>query len=181
MSRVRFQLWAGSLLAVVAAKCRAEPAGTVPDPDTIPRFGTWAKGLTAAQVAEARGQFADAVALATPLVPVAGETPLADHVATFDVVARAQLALGMHAAALDAAERGIELGEPMEFGSILWRLRAVRALALARLGRTDEAAQEAARGTAAAALLADRIADSELRAWFERQARSFEILPSSRQ
>ena len=181
MSRVRFQAWAGSLLAVVAAHCRADGGDTVPDPETIPRFGTWTKGLTGAQVALADGEPADAIALANPLLPAADDEPHADHVSVFDVVARAQLALGDHAAALDAATRGIELGEPMCFGSILWRLRAVRARALDRLGRTDEAAREAASARADVADLAGRIADPDLRAWFERHASSFEISPSSRQ
>ena len=181
MSRVRLERWAASLLAVVAAHCRAETVGAVPDPATIPRSGAGTRGLTAAQVALADGDPAGAEALATPLLPTAGQTPLADHVAAFDVVARARLALGDHASALDAASGGIERGEPMDFGSILWRLRAVRALALGGLGRTDDAARESARAAAEVAVLAARIVDPELRAWFERHARSFEISPSNSQ
>ena len=181
MSRVRFQAWAGSLLAVVAARCRADGGEAVPSPDSIPRFGTWTKGLIAAQVALADGKPADALALTNPLLPAADDVPHADHVSVFDVVASAQLALGDHAAALDAASRGIELGEPMCFGSILWRLRAVRSRALDGLGRSDEAAREAASARAEVTDLAGRIADPDLRAWFERQASSFEISPSSRQ
>jgi hypothetical protein len=181
MLRVRFQAWAGSLLAVVAAQCRADGGDTVPDPDALPRWGTWTKGLTAARVALADGEPAAAIALAIPLLPAVGETPNAEHVSAFDVVARAQLAIGDHAAALDATTRGIDLGEPMGFGSILWRLRAVRVLALDGLGRTDEAAGEAAKARAEVTELAGRIADPGLRTWFERQASSFEISPSSRQ
>ncbi len=176
MARVRFQLWAGSLLAVVAAHCRAETEGEVPDPAAIPSFGTWSGGLTAAQVALADGDPARALALASPLLPTGDETPLADHVAIFDVAARSQNALGDHAAALDAATRGIERAEPMRFGAILWRLRAVRALAFAGLGRAEDAERESKAARAEVVLLSARIIDLELRAWFERQTSSFDDL-----
>jgi hypothetical protein len=181
MSRVRFQLWAGALLAVVAAHCRAEADGEVPDPIAIPSFGTWSGGLTAAQVALADNDPERALGLALRLLPTGEDTPLADHVATFDVTAQAQYALGDYAAALDATTRGIERAEPMRFGSIIWRLRAVRALALAGLGRAEDAERESTAAQAEVGRLAARITDPELQAWFERQASSFEISPSSRQ
>ncbi len=181
MSRVRFQRWAGSLLEVVAAQCRAETAGVVPDPASIPRFGTGPRGASAAQVALADGDPASAVTLAALVLPTGESTALADHATTLDVVACAHLALGDHNAALEAATRGIELADPMNFGSILWRMRAVRALACEGLGRIDDAARESAYARSEAAALSARISDPELRNWFERQASSFEISPSNRQ
>ena len=69
----------------------------------------------------------------------------------------------------------------MTFGSILWRLHTVRALAFEGLGRTDDASRESVLARTQITALAERIADPELRAWFERQTESFEVSPSRHQ
>jgi hypothetical protein len=84
------------------------------------------------------------------------------------VVAQAKLALGDHPAACDAADRGLALAESMGFGALIWQLRRVRGLALEALGDVDAAAVLATAEVEFRAL-ADRIADPELRSWFERQ------------
>jgi class 3 adenylate cyclase len=170
LTRVWMQYWAGSLMALVGAQCRIETVGSVPDPESLPAFGEWRTGLAAAHVALAQGELLQALDLATPACPRSEDvTPVADHVRAFDVVAQAQLGLGDHAAALDAATRGLELAEQMEFGSLIWRLRRVHGLALDALGR-DDASDVLARADAEFEVLADRITDPELRGWFERQA-----------
>jgi hypothetical protein len=131
-------------------------------------FGEWQHGLTGAQVALAEGDLAGAVELATPACPADGQAPIADHVRALLVVAQAKLALGDHPAALDAADRGLALAESMDFGALIWQLRRVRGLALEALGDPD-ASNVLATAAAEFGVLADRIADPELRDWFERQ------------
>ena len=90
-------------------------------------------------------------------------------------LAQSQLMLGDMAAALDAADRALALAEPMGFGVLIWQLRRVRGLALEELG--DPAADAV---LAAAAVefetLADRIADPDLRTWFEGQRPRTDLL-----
>ncbi len=168
VNRVWMQYWAGSLMAVVTAYAgqRAELASAVLDTGV---FGEWHHGLTGAQVALAEGDAARAIELVSPACPPDGASPVADHVRALDVLARSQLLLGDMPAALDAADRALALAEPMGFGALIWQLRRVRGLALEELG--DPAADAA---LAAAAVefhtLADRIADPDLRAWFEGNA-----------
>ena len=125
VSRVWMQYWAGSLMAVVAAH-----AGRQPDLRPAVRdariFGEWHHGLTGAQVALAEDDVERALELATPACPTEGQMPIADHVRALLVVARAQLALGHHPAALDAADRGLALAETMGFGALIWQLRSVQ-------------------------------------------------------
>ncbi|HYN33107.1 MAG TPA: AAA family ATPase [Ilumatobacteraceae bacterium] len=176
LNRVWMQFWAGSSMAAVREHCRVESVGEVPDPELLPSFGEWSVGLTAAQVALAQGDFTRAVDLALPLCPQPSyPTPNADHVRSLDAMAQAHLALGDHDAALVAASHGLGLAETMGFGALIWRLRHVRALALESLGRGDEAAPESALAGTEFRVLAQRIADPDLRAWFERQP----LAPSS--
>jgi class 3 adenylate cyclase/tetratricopeptide (TPR) repeat protein len=167
VSRVWMQYWAGSLMAVVAAHAalQADLATAVADARV---FGEWHHGLTGAQVALTEGDPERAVELAEPACPIDEQSPIADHVRALLVVTQAQFALGDHPAALDAADRGLELAESMGFGALIWQLRRVRGLTLESLGDNDA---QAVLATAQAEFhaLADRIADPELRSWFERQ------------
>lgn len=169
VSRVWMQFWAGSMQAVVVAHCRRVTAADVPDVGSLVTFGQWTRGLTGAQVALAEHDPARALELVVPSLPGSDATPLADHVRLLDVVAQAQLALGDADAALDAARQGLELADDMGFGSLAWRLRRVRALALAELGRHDDAEAVERQAALEFATLAARIPESEMRAWFERQ------------
>jgi hypothetical protein len=170
LKRVWMRFWAGSLMAVVRARCGVEEVGAVPESESLPTFGEWQTGLAAAQVALAEGDLTQAVDLAKAVCPRSDDTmPTGDHVRAFDVVAQAQHGLGDHAGALEAATNGLRLAEPMQYGSVTWRLRRVQALSLEALGRNDEGSTELARADAEFRLLADRIADPSLRAWFERQ------------
>jgi hypothetical protein len=56
----------------------------------------------------------------------------------------------------------------MDFGALIWQLRRVRGLALEALGDPD-ASNVLATAAAEFGVLVDRIADPELRSWFERQ------------
>ena len=184
MSRVRFQLWAGSLLAVVAAQCRAEAAGEVPDPDAIPSFGSWRGGLTAAQVALADGDPERALALGVAAPADRRRTSgCATTSPSSTSSARAQLALGesrRRARCGDARDRARRTdgasarssGGCGQCAPSPWP---------GSVGAEDARARSRRRPPQTVALLAARITDPELRAWFERQASSFEISPSSRQ
>ena len=59
----------------------------------------------------------------------------------------------------------------MGFGALVWRLLAIRAEALAAGAGDGPGSAEQARAAARAAYsaVADRIADPDLRAWFDRQ------------
>jgi class 3 adenylate cyclase/tetratricopeptide (TPR) repeat protein len=166
VSRVWMQYWAGSLMAVAEAHTGQDPelAAAAAGAST---FGVWHHGLTGAQVALAEGDLGRAVELAGPVCPEEGQTPTADHVRALLVLAHAQLGLGDHRAALDAADRGLALAEPMGFGAVLWQHRRVRGLALDALGDHESAA---ALTTAEKefGVLADRIPDPGLRGWFRR-------------
>jgi tetratricopeptide (TPR) repeat protein len=167
VSRVWMQHWAGSLMAVVAAHAGrdAELESAVTDARV---FGEWNHGLTGAEVALAEGDVTRALELATPVCPTDGQTPIADHVRALLLVAQAQQAVGNHPAVLDAVDRGLALAESMGYGALIWQLRRVRGLALEALG-AGESAEVLAAAAAEFRVLADRIADAELRAWFERQ------------
>jgi class 3 adenylate cyclase/tetratricopeptide (TPR) repeat protein len=167
VSRVWMQYWAGSLMAVVAAHAgqQADLAAAATEAQV---FGEWHHGPTGAQVALAEGNFERAVELATPACPTDGQAPIADQVRALLVVAQARLALGDHPAALEGADRGLALAESMGFGALIWQLRRVRGLALEALG-DDDASTVLTIANAEFRVLADRIADPDLRAWFERQ------------
>jgi class 3 adenylate cyclase/tetratricopeptide (TPR) repeat protein len=167
VSRVWMQYWAGSLGAVVAAHAGLQPDLAAAMADTRV-FGEWHHGLAGAQIALAEGDAARAIELATPACPQDGQLPIADHVRALLVVAQARLALGDHAAALDAADAGLALAESMGYGSLIWQLRRARGLALEASGDVAAAAVLATASVEFRAL-ADRIAEPELRAWFERQ------------
>jgi hypothetical protein len=167
VSRVWMQYWAGSLLAVVAARAGQE-ADLRSAAEGAQVFGEWHRGLTGAQVALAEGDHARAIELAAPGCPADGASPIADHVRALHVVGQANLALGDHPAALDAADRALALAEPMGFGAVIWQLRRIRGLVLEDLGDPEAGAVLAA-ADAEFRTLAGRIADPELRRWFERQ------------
>jgi hypothetical protein len=166
VSRVWMQYWAGSLMAVVAAHAGREPdlESAVLDARI---FGEWHHGLTGAQVALAEGDHVRALELALRACPDDGAPPIADHVRALLVVAHAHHELGDVPAALDAADRGLALSEPMEFGAVLWQLRRLRGLALDALGDPD-AAEVLAAAEVEFRTQATRIAEPELRRWFER-------------
>jgi class 3 adenylate cyclase/tetratricopeptide (TPR) repeat protein len=167
VNRVWMQYWAGSLMAVVAAYAgqQVDLASAV---NEAGMFGEWHHGLTGAQVALAEGDFERVIRLAAPACPTDRQPPIADHVRALHTLALAHLALGDHPAALDTADQGLALGEPMEFGAVVWQLRRVRGLALEALG-DDQAAAVLAAAEGEFRVLAARIADPELRLWFERQ------------
>jgi class 3 adenylate cyclase/tetratricopeptide (TPR) repeat protein len=167
VSRVWMQYWAGSLMALVAAHA-GQQADLAEAAAEARIFGEWHHGLMGAQIALVEGDAERAVELATPACPADDQAPIADHVRALLVVAQAKLALGDHPAACDAADRGLALAESMGFGALIWQLRRVRGLALEALGDVDAAAVLATAEVEFRAL-ADRIADPELRSWFERQ------------
>ncbi len=169
LSRIWMQAWAGGLLWVVAAHVEAE---TGHDPEALTKLptimGRTPNGLAAAEIALIEGRPRDAVdALATL---VGDDHAISrDMLSALDVTARALLAVGDHAAAIAAADRGIAAAEPLEYGSILWRFRAVRARALEATGSVEAARKEHDHARAAFMVLADRIDEPDLREWFERQ------------
>jgi hypothetical protein len=110
-----------------------------------------------AEVALAEGRNADALALADRII--AGRSGR-DLMTALDIAARAHLELGDAEAAAEAARRGIELTEAVEYGTLTWRLRMV--LARATGEATDRAAAEFR-------TIAERIPEPDIRAWYERQ------------
>ncbi|HUW00714.1 MAG TPA: AAA family ATPase [Acidimicrobiales bacterium] len=163
LSRVWMQHWAGSLMAVVAANLRAGDWASAPVAPTLEldleefRTKYAAGGLPAGEVALVEGRPADAASFASRAAETDGTR---DQVSALDLMARAHLDLGDRDAAGAAADRGLKAAESMDFGSLTWRIRMVRARALGE--STDEAAVEFRE-------LANRISDPELRWWFERQ------------
>ena len=80
-----------------------------------------------------------------------------------DIAARAQLALGDHAAAVEVARRGVAAAEQTGFDAIGWRIRQVLSLALAERGEQDEAASQSAAAASTLREVAGRISDPGLR------------------
>jgi hypothetical protein len=165
LSRVWMQNWARSLLAIVEANLQvAGKSGALHDPGTVPennpRLGRGMAGLTAAEVALIEGRPDDCVAAAGSRAGRTPDSAMLNRVRALDLVARAHLDLGDLEAAAETATQGLAFAEQMNFASIAWRLRMVRSIALGQ--PTDEAAAEFR-------VLADRIAEPELRWWFDRQ------------
>jgi hypothetical protein len=100
------------------------------------------------------------MAAAEPQAGRTHDTATLNLVRALDLIARAHLDLGEMGAAAETATQGLALAESMNLGSVAWRLRLVRSIALGE--PTDEAAAEFR-------VLADRITEPELRWWFDRQ------------
>jgi class 3 adenylate cyclase len=165
LSRVWMSMWAGSMLAVVAAELRAAGAdGADALAEIAGRHGDWSRGVTGAQIALVEGRPADSLALAGAVA----EEPDREGVVALDVASRAHLAAGNHDPALQAAEKALAAAEAMGFGAVEWRLRAVRAGALDGLGRTEEASAERDCSSELVTRLAARIDDPGLRDSFRR-------------
>ena len=161
LSRVWMQLWAASLLAIVAARLRVDHGADTSTLDALAAsLGDWNRGLTGAEIALVEGRYSDALELASKEL---GAAISREHVVALDVVARAQLALGDYAGAVDMARRGVAAAEQTGFDSIGWRIRHVLALALDAQGEHDVAEIESATASAALREVAGRIADADLR------------------
>ena len=177
LSRVWMSAWAASMLAVAAAELRraydreadadAEGDARAALAGLADGLGDWSRGLSGAQIALIEDRPADALALAERSSQ--GDLDH-DRVIAVDIIARAHLALGDDAAALVAADRGLSGAESMGFDGLAWRLRLIRAAALAGLGRTDDAAAERQRAMELIDVLAQRIGDPGLRHSFRRLA-----------
>jgi class 3 adenylate cyclase len=94
----------------------------------------------------------------------------------YERLARAYLDAGEPADALVAADRGLELTASTGQLPVSWRLHGSRAAALDALGRGDEADRERELARAEFEMLADRIADPDLRQWFEGQPLAYRWL-----
>ena len=170
LSRVWMSSWAASLMQPVAAHRRLDP-----DPEVARRagvsaaFGEAPRGLAAAEVALVEGRFADSVDLVTPFVLSREHDPNRDQVVALELLARARLALGDTAGAIEAASHAISLSEPMAFESLRWRMFQVRSLARAADGRAATADADAEIARDRFRDLASRIDEPDLRDWFERQ------------
>ena len=171
LSRVWMQLWMGASMVSVAAHLRVlgdEDAAAA----LIEAAGPWADarhGIEGAEVALVEGRVDAAVAAVERMIPADGAALERDHVAALEVVARVHLADEDPTAALAAVDRALPAAGVMEFGSLVWRLLAIRAEALAVAGDDVEAGVARATALAAFTVVADRITDPELRAWFDRQ------------
>jgi tetratricopeptide (TPR) repeat protein len=88
---------------------------------------------------------------------------------SLECLTRAYAELGDWDKTLTTADRALELTVRAGQLPLTWRLRGCRAYALDQLGRIDEAAAERAQAADEFDTLANRIADSDLRAWFVRQ------------
>ncbi|MFT5201211.1 MAG: class 3 adenylate cyclase/tetratricopeptide (TPR) repeat protein [Candidatus Aldehydirespiratoraceae bacterium] len=161
LSRVWMLGWAGSLRAVASAQLQAESHGDTPDvADGGSDFANWLSGLNKAEVALTERRYPDAIASAQKIIDRSGDSSRRDRGAAYDVLARAHLGLGQQDAAANAARLGLEIARDIGHGAIVWRLMMAEAVA------TETSADAA---TAEFRTLADRIADPELRGWFERQ------------
>ena len=165
LSRVWMQTWSRSMSAVAASNLRV--TGRTDLIPAVPReayvdarFGDLTSGMVRAEIALIEGRPADALSLAIDRADRNETKPTLNGVRALDLVARAHLELDDLEAAAAAAGRGLQFAESMQLGSIIWRLRMVRSIALG--ASTDEAAAEFH-------TLAGRVRDPELRSWFERQ------------
>lgn len=170
LSRVWMQAWTGPAMATVAARLRQlgdeAAAAAVLDaagPWSDPRYGP-----DGAEIALVEGRTDAALAAIERMLPADGVETERDQVVALEVLARVRLADDDPAAALAAVEQALPAATTMGFGAVLWRLLAIRAEALAVAGGAD-AAEARAEALAAFTEVADRIADPELRAWFDRQ------------
>ena len=171
LSRVWMQLWMGASMVTVAAHLRVlgdEAAAAA----LLEAAGPWADarhGIEGAEVALAEGRVDAAAAAVERMIPAEGVELERDHVAALEVLARVRLIDGDQAAALAAVDRALPAAQAMGFDSLVWRLHAIRADALDAAG--DDVEAGVARVTARAAFteVADRIADPDLRSWFDRQ------------
>lgn len=165
LSRVWMQDWGLSMLAVVESNLRvaglASADSSPIEPGRDARFGGSMAGLAGAEVALVEGRLDDVLSLTARYASRTSDVGSQNLVRALDLIAQAQLGLGDLEAAAQAAGRALPMAESMQFGSLLWRLRMVQATALGE--STDQAAAEFR-------TLADRIAEPDLRSWFERQA-----------
>ncbi len=170
LSRVWMQAWVGAATATVAVhlRRRGEEELAAALAQAAGPWGDARHGIDGAEVALVAGQVDSAVAAVERMLPAEGAELERDHVAALEVLARARLADDDGVAALAAAERALPAATAMGFGALRWRLLAIRAEALAARG-DDEAGAARAAARAAFTEVADRIADPDLRAWFERQ------------
>ena len=169
LTRVWMQQWAASLLVVVAAHLRVNGAD---DADALTElaagFGDWGRGgLTGAELALIEGRPGDALAMSGRSLD--GETTH-DRVVALDIAARANLALGDHAAAAEVSAEGLAAAEQTGFGSLTWRFRQVRSQALDALGEAEGAATERALAVSEVEALVDCIESPILRDSFRRLA-----------
>lgn len=167
LSRVWMQLWAASVLRIVAANLAAAGEETGDLVERADRFGDWGRGATGAEVALVEGRAADALALlASSLDGPMGR----DGVVALDVAARAHLALGDHPAAADVARRGLAMAEEMGFDSLGWRLGQAAAAALDATGEPERASSLRTTADALHEALLRRIDEPTLRDSFRRLA-----------
>ena len=170
LSRVWMQYWAATIMAPVAAHLQLDlDERTVLLAEATTVLGDNPGGLAGAEVALTEGRPDDAVDLVAPMIPAAEGDLGRDPITALDVLARAHLALDQHDEALAAATRGLGPAETLGFGSLVWRLRQLRALALEGLGEGPEADRERKRARSEFQTLGERIAEPELREWFDRQ------------
>lgn len=92
-----------------------------------------------------------------------------DRVQLDDLLARAHLVVGDAGRAAETAARGLAVAERIGYGSLLWRLRTVRAHALNASGDHDRARVALSNARAEFETLAARITEPHLRVWFEGQ------------
>lgn len=171
LSRVWMQMWTGQMMVTVAAQLQAlgEDDRAAALLEVAGPWGDVRHGIDAAEVALAEGRVDAAVAAVERMLPAEGAELERDHVAALEVTARARLADDDADAALAAVDRALPAAAAMGHGALRWRLLAIRAEALAASGDDVAAADARAAGLVAFTEVADRIADPELRAWFDRQ------------
>ena len=167
LSRVWMQDWARSMAAVVESHLRVEGRSTtriaLGDTDRGARLGGSVGTLASAEIALVEGRLDEVVSLTARFSDSTKHAPNRSLVRALELIARAQFESGDLATAGATAGRALLLAESMKYGAIVWRLRMIQASAGGEA--TDRAAAEFR-------VLADRIADPELRSWFERQAQA---------
>ena len=89
-----------------------------------------------------------------------------DHVSALELQSRILLRLDRHKDATALADAGIQMAEEMSYLSMLWRVRAAKAQAIAMLGNNEEASQEYEAAAAVIRKVADTIPNAELKQGF---------------
>lgn len=169
LNRVWMQAWAAALAIEVAGHVGTAVPGDVLDMSELgTMLGRTPRDMALAEVDLLAGRPEGAL---TRLEPhwSPGTPLLRDHVALADALARTHLQLGNHGRALEVARDGLGHAERLRHGAATWRLRTLVGRALAGAGGEEESVEALGVARQEFESLAGRIADTDLRAWFERQ------------
>lgn len=169
LDRAWIQAWAAALLIEAAAHLgTTAPDDVIEMSEMSTMVGRSPRDLARAEEALLAGR-PDAALEHLAAHPTSGSALIRQHVLVADATARAQLAAGVYDEAVRVAAEGLAMAEKVGYDSEIWRLRTLVARGLEAVGDTDSARGNLRTAHHEFDVLARRIADPDLRAWFTRQ------------